>query len=589
MNSSSEWSSSSRSGGASAWSTRAESLGVPISLLALLFVAYFRHYSQFGLYGDDHNFIGGTINRDWMSEFRYVWYCLTRWPQGRPLGHGLNLSLLPHLAFKLGGLAGVHLVAFAVLGCNAILLYRLVARVSSAAPAFAAAGFYALSPAHTVQLSLTFAYEFEVAITVSLLAAHAALAGRRTLFAICTAVAFTMYESTAIFALVVPPLLTFRLQQAWRSRTLRHVIIWFTVVFILLGIRHFVGDPWGGERVAEIAGSPLGVLHRGLESAVTGSTTYLSLLVERLLLPLREMDWKLTVIAATCCALALGGFVAAQHVSRASKRAPDTFKPAGSAELAVAGLLMMAATYFTYFRDPWYPASARWGFVSGVHAIPALGASLVLAALIHIGMTHLPSKSRWVALAVPALALGLLGGFGELVQREYATKWKLQLEFWRAYRDQCRDAGARSYVLILDKNLPASRFIDLFSWGTEILPDELFIYPDPPAGVTASSAAWPASLGQRAPMVLFKGPDLAAAISYDGHYHWKYNDYFMLPKSPEQQPDNGNVIVLERRDSTWKRIEGVVPVDGGTLILRAATGDLLDHVQRTRLAGVFGL
>jgi hypothetical protein len=585
----------------SRWSLAGDRLAIPAALVALIFVAHYRRWPEFGLYGDDHGFFGGVIVGSWTDTLNHLWYSLTRWPQGRPLGLGLNLGALPYAVFELGGLPGLHLVGFAVAATNALLLYLLISRVAAPAAAFAGAAFFTLSPASTAHLQLVYSYNYGIAILVGLLATLAALDRRPLLFAGGLAAAFTMAEPVVMFALLIPPLLTLHRPEGWSARALRHVLLWGAIVVLLLAVRRYIGDPHGAERVGEMTSAPLRTLGRAIESAVTGPSTYATLVADRIVIPLKELDRGLAVLMAGCGLLVLGALARTQARAAASADQRPKPRPMLAALLLVAaGALVMLATYATYFRSPWHPANWRQGFMSGVHIAPALGAAVLGAGVVQAAVAALPGRLRWAALAPVAVALMLLGGFGEIVQRDHASAWTFQKKFWQAYRTLCRDATEGTYVLVLDRNLPHNRTVELFSWGSEVLPGALFRYrgtPLPP-GAAAKDAAAPvparadtgAGVIRRPPVVILTDPDPAKAIGYDGTGHrWKPTYYFMLPKKADETPTDGNVILLEFGPGGWERIEGVIPVDGGTLALRPPVGDLLGRIPATRLAPVYDL
>jgi hypothetical protein len=605
------------------WPERLVGLAVPaVALIAITFVAYYRRFSSFGMYGDDHYLLGSVVLRDWSAEFANLWLAFKQWQQGRPLAFGFTLGIVPHVWFQLGGLRGFHLGAFAALSTTTILLYALLRRVYPTPVAFAGAAFYALSPVDTVQLSLIYAYNFEIAMLVAVLAAHAALSGRAILFAVLVAASMCMHEPAVMFALIVPLFLLLDRGEAKPTR-------------IHLLVRQMVGD----DRVSSMVGNRQETIYRAVTSARFGLVTYVDTVLERLILPLREADRLLYGVVAGCGAIAfaalawlhfrsgrlggpssiwrkpralplivagiaaatpfvlsrfgvpwlltVGGMALAAIVwslfkDAGAKEIPATATRPRTATLVAAGITTMAATYLTYFRLPWYPAVHNAGFLSGVHVVAALGAALAVAGLVQGLLTWLPRSARWAALAAVAGAIGMLGGFGELIQRDYASSWSFQRDFWHAYRRLCRDAIDGTFVLVVDHETPPRRFIEDFSWGSEVLPRELYRYPGAPeAPITRLHA----------PVVIRIGRDPSQTMQFEnGRLRWNESpDFFMLPKSEAEQPHDGNVILLDRHEGQWRRIEGVLQVSGGTLHLRPATGDFLDRLPPTRLAPVYGL
>jgi len=274
------------------------------------------------------------------------------------------------------------------------------------------------------------------------------------------------------------------------------------------------------------------------------------------------------VLAAVALALAVRGTPPSERDAGAPRSAGRR-----AATLVAGGLLTMSAVYSAYFRTPWYPATGREGFVSGVHVVAALGFALVAGGVVQL-LLLAPRRLVAPALLAPSLAVGLLAGFGDLVQRDHVASWRFQRQFWRAYAELCRDAGDRTFVLALDRELPPVRYTDLLSWTAEILPGALFTYRD--------VVAVP-------PAVLLAEHDPTRIASSPTGYRWRPTLHYMLPKGDQEQPEPGNVIVLERSAGRWIRITGEVPAyGGGTFRLRDPGPDLLGRLTPTRLARVFG-
>lgn len=564
-------------------------------LVIVAFIAYFRRFAEFGFYGDDHAFFGGSINRSWSEAVDHFKWCLTKWPQGRPLGMGMNLSFLPYVIYKAGGVTGLHFAGFLIASTNGVFIYQLLRKYHFPLIAWSAAGFYLLCPVDTVQNSLVYAYNFEIAVTTCLLATLAALRGRNILFMLLLAAGLLMVEPVAMFALIAPLCLGTRLARDWVWWSIRHVLRWTGVVAAVLTCRRFIGDPWGTERVSEMTANPLATLKSGLTTSVTGLHTHIDLLAERVIQPFREADGEVwaTMLVVGIISVAVLWRINLATPSKPSDNAsaqvsaspPDRW---AALRLAIGGGAIMLAVYFAYFRAPWAPANWRTGFMSGVHLIAELGSCLIFAACVQLTVNLLPNRLRPTAFALPVLVFTAFAGFGTLVQRDYASSWSFQRNFWQAYERQCSDAGDGTFVLILDNNLPHGRYIELFSWGTEILPGALYRY-------VAANISGDAAQNQpvtRPPAVILTAPELSTAIQQKGSgFEWRPTYYFMRPKDATQQPVDGNVIVMVRDgQGQWNRMEGNAAVHQGTIRLKpAADPDILRHTSKAPLAKAYGL
>ena len=182
---------------------------------------------------------------------------------------GINLDLIPFLLLKLGGIPGLHLGAWLILSANMYLVWLIVGRSAPPVVAFAAAGFYGLCPAHTVQLQLVWAYNTQLAMLRALGAVQAGLSRRWVWYACGVAVTTLIAEPAAMVALAWPTLASLR--PNWPALRCSCVLtfIWGGAVGVILVARKYIGDPSGHERVAELTARPWVTLYRSLESATT--------------------------------------------------------------------------------------------------------------------------------------------------------------------------------------------------------------------------------------------------------------------------------------------------------------------------------
>ena len=84
----------------------------PIALAlsaALVWIAQFHHFRDFGLYEDDYWFVSEAMGKDVAYLGDRLHTAFTRLPQGRPFGFFLP-DLLSFVGDKLGGLAGIYLL-----------------------------------------------------------------------------------------------------------------------------------------------------------------------------------------------------------------------------------------------------------------------------------------------------------------------------------------------------------------------------------------------------------------------------------------------------------------------------------------------
>ncbi|QYM79780.1 hypothetical protein K0B96_03950 [Horticoccus luteus] len=554
-------------------------IGWPLWVFTALiaWAGYFTHVAGFGLYGDDVAFIGTALNRPWGEEWAWVNFCFTKWPQGRPLGMGLNLSLLPYLVGKSGGLLALHLFGLVVFATNGYLLARLSNRFLSLAGVYGVAAFYALAPVAVVQAQLVFAYNTQISLLCALLSAFAAIHGRWLWYVAGVVVTTLMGEPASVAALLLPFALTLEWRKRqWMGYPLRTILLWIGSVATVLVLRVRIGDPWGQERVGELFGHPAEVARRALMAAGTGTVTQFKLIGERIMVPWHHVSGESVVVFLAVGSAVTLLFQFGHRLIRPKNSSPVQVPTApngaavklGSWRVFVAGALVLAGAYASFFRAPWFPGTWSTGFMSGLHCVPSAGGALCIGFAVD-RMTLVNWRGAQFALRILLGAtLGSLAAFGSIVQQDYCGVWRFQKTFWRAFDQLCEDAGERTFVVVVDRKLPHFRYTDCFSWTSEITPGALYDYN----AVVASASDRPArSPLQIPPSVILCAPTLAETISLrDGHFQWKPTDYFMLPKSAEQQPQDGNVIVLERTATGWTRWQGTAAVEGGTLRLKSS-------------------
>src|SRR5438067_8363614 len=246
-----------------AW-RRSESL-VALGLCALLvWLAQFHHFRDFGLYEDDYWFISEAMgkNLDYLAN-RFV-TAFTSLPQGRPFGFFLP-DLLSFIGDKLGGLAGIYLLGFAIVTLNTFLCYRLLRHRVPIAPAAFGAAVFCLFPADTTKILLTHDFQLQPSLTFALIAALSYVSDRRLLAYVLSAGALLSYES-GFLALLGLPLFARRWDRGTARRLLVHVGVLGGIVAVAVVLRFLVGE----SRATTSAGGVASIVPPLLGSLVLG-------------------------------------------------------------------------------------------------------------------------------------------------------------------------------------------------------------------------------------------------------------------------------------------------------------------------------
>ncbi|MBV9579252.1 MAG: hypothetical protein JO057_11755 [Chloroflexi bacterium] len=507
----------------------------PIALgliAALVWLAQFHHFRDFGLYEDDYWFISEAMgkNVDYLQR-RFV-TAFTTLPQGRPLGFFLP-DLLSFVGDKLGGLAGIYLVGFAVVTLNTFLCYRLLRTRVPIAAAVVGAGVFCLFPSDTTKILLTHDFQLQPSLTFALLSGLAYASGRRPLAYVVSVGALLSYENgfLALFAL---PLFTTR---CWDRRLVReliqHVLILLGIVAAVVVVRYFVGE----GRATSSLGNVGAILPLFASSLVLGPARSLAGMLYG---PLKAVPtWNLETIAAAALGF-LGFFVVLWRVPRPKAEVRQ------AVQVAIAGAVMLVIGYALAFTH--YPPNALVGRGTSVH----LGATL--------GMSVLATGLAWLVLGWrPRLAIALISGYLALavgyyvtIERDFVRSWQLQREFWQQVQACCSDLQDGTVLLYTLSSAEEPTFIFTNSWADPLILGETFAFP-----TTWSQPPRLFSLTEWQNRVQADGDQLewwVPAASWDEHW--------------EPLPQDNVILLTRAADGTLTRATGTIEVPGGTLTLK---------------------
>jgi hypothetical protein len=501
---------------------------------ALVWLAQFHHFRDFGLYEDDYFFISEAMGKNASYLVARFERAFTALPQGRPFGFFLP-DLLSFVGDKLGGLPAIYLLGFLVITLNTFLCYRLLRVRLPLAPAAVGAAVFCLFPADTTKILLTHDFQLQPSLTFAMLAALAYCTGRRWLAYLLSAGALLSYENgfLALFAL---PLFARRWDRSTVRTLAQHVALLVGVLALVVVLRFAVGE----GRATSSVGSLSEIVPLLLASLVLGPARSLAAMFYG---PLKAIPgWDLeTALLALLAVLAFGALI---WLTRRSAVLPGRRREA--LEIGAAGLVMLVLAYALAFTH--FPPNAIVGRGTSVH----LGATL--------GMAVLASAVAWVVLELrPRLATVLLAGYLALavgyyvtIGRDFMRSWQLQRAFWQQVVACCSDLQDGT-VLLYELN-PADEptFIFTNSWADPLILDETFVFP---SGWSNPPRLF--SLTQWLDRVELEGDHLrwwVPGASWDEHWE-------VLPQ--------GNVILLRRGpNGELVRVTGSVDTPGEPLQLK---------------------
>ncbi|MDQ6674609.1 MAG: hypothetical protein M3069_28390 [Chloroflexota bacterium] len=505
---------------------------------ALVWTAQFHHFRDLGLYEDDYFFISEAMGKPPAYLLSRLQTAVTVLPQGRPLGFFLP-DLLSFVGDKLGGLAAIYLLGFALVTCNTYLCYRLLRVRLPVAPSIVGAAVFCVFPADTTKILLTHDFQLQPSLTFALLAALAYAAGRPWLAYALGAGALLSYENgyLALFAL---PLFVRRWDRSLPRAQLVHALALLGVLGIVVLARIARGE----GRATGSAGGPGEIVPALLGSLVLGPARSMAAMFYG---PLKAIPgWDVETAALT--GVALIGFGALLWTSRRSLRACGRMEVV---QVGAAGLAMLVLGYGLAFTH--FPPNAIVGRGTSVH----LGAT--------VGMSVIAASLAWLLLSIrPRVAVGLLSvylaltvGYYVSIERDFMRSWQLQRDFWQQVVACCSDLQDGT-VLLYELSLAdePTTFIFTNSWADPLVLSETFAFPtdwaNPPR--LFSLTQW-----------------LDRVQPEDDHLRWwvpgaAWDEHWeVLPQS--------NVILLRRApDGRLARVTGSVDVAGGALQLKPPSG-----------------
>lgn len=545
------------------WRGKLAGLWPVVFLVVTLWLVRYLRSAEFGLYEDDLTHIPTAVQ---MSGSELVSFTIGLFRNLSGQGTPLKLALwytLAHLGWSLAGLRGLYMLGFVVIAVNLSLFYLLMREVSDQAFAICATLAYVLYSADTTQAFLSHSFILQTSITMLLLALLFFRRGWRSLSYGLMVLALLTYETTFTVFLAAPLLLV-PWDKVWRKGALRHALLCGLIFAAVVLVRFAVGE----NRVGGLALRDAVLLP--ITHMIAGPLVALGTYAYRPVQALQSMrvDVLLASVFGGLCFTWLlwrvrPGFQATVEDLKAvpSRRTAGWDVPAGERtvrtrfgadlvsrlRLAMVGLVMLVLAYPLTFTVRPYAISGR---DTRVHAAGVVGASMVVgsAIVIVIALAEGYRRKTW---AVPALgiAMGILAGYGFVIQNDYAAAWSLQRGFWSQLIPLIPDVGEGTVVLVDPSGLQDTRQIGANYWNLPRVLTQLFLFP----------STWEAK-----PRVYRLAEGWQERISTDGGKLRLDEATTLAPPGTYAVVDPSRVIFVRYRDGLLGRVSGEFPPGVGT-------------------------
>lgn len=550
-------------------------------------VAYFWHFSGFGLYEDDYNRIPQVMDLSWLELGNLVLKFLKfEGSQGRPL-HPILIHVFSFLGEHLGGLSAMYLFGYLVILSNSFLFYLLLKRLYGS-QFFAIIGTltFCLFPADTTRDYLTHSLGVQPSLTLLLLALHFYTAEREKISYLFIFATLFTYETVFPIFLVAP-----LIQKKWDSRLAgelyRHVLVMVMMIFCGIILRKFTGESVSSLSVLN------GLLLFG--NPILGSLTSISLLGYRPLETLLKLDRELLIILPFCFV----GFASILLRSRTayadehfenftltSKLENKIFQllrlPQFCRDFAkplILGLLMLILAYPLTLTTLGITINGRG---TRVHTAAGIGISILFACICCAFFNTITRhKKRWATYGLAGF-FSLLVGFGLTVQKDYQASWQYQRAFWTDLVALCPDLEEGTVIFVESTSMPdtrqrlpfqqsrgvsQTRQIKANEWNLPLILEQIYQFSDDwviPPKVYRLQLDWQDKI-----------------LSDDGLF--QVSAAIPWIKDPERQVEASNVIFLETDNQELTRRTEPLFIAGQKFALKSNFASEVSSFEKTRL------
>lgn len=401
-----------------------------VASLSILFVmlAHFDNIGHLGLYDDDFARIPSAWRLS-LDQLVTLWkhYLLLERGQGRPL-HDLLITTIPWISASTSEPLLFCYAVGAIIACiNSILFLTFLFRLGFTHPgALVGTVLFVLNPADATHVFLTHALGVQPAQAFILLAHHCYLSKRLVAAWLFALLCLFTYEPYFMMFLVAPLLgHTGRLQR-WVRSLLLHSTIGLSLLLVVFALRRLVSE----GRVAELHLSSalthiIVICFKGPLVALYGYL-YKPARALYLISAYREPDLMIWLTLSTGAVVLFAWTTSALPASSGDRYTSRALLP--MAVTATCMIILSYALSLTVDAD----LSTVFARPSRIHGVSAAGFGLLTSCLFAATVESFLNRPRIKLIVSMILGFWVLGAIlaGILVQRDYATAWQIQRQFW---------------------------------------------------------------------------------------------------------------------------------------------------------------
>ncbi len=536
-------------------------------LVGLLWVVRYWHSWGFGFYEDDLTHLPTAAAMTINQAIGYA-FDLNRILQLHGGGHPIHYTfiyLLTNIGWRLGGLHALYLIGYSIEALNICLFFLLMRRIHSWRLGLVAGIAYVLYSADTTQTFLTLALGLHPAITIFLVAAHAYMSNQKWLCYLLAPLILLTYETIYPVLFALPFLTGVSLRQRRRD-IVNHLAIVGGILALFAVWRFSVGDDRiGGLGLKDAIVIP--VAHM-VEGPMVSLGTYLLRCVQTL----RNLDLEVVIVSVLCIvgfawllsAVDLGeSALNRERLSESIARIrrwtgwrhalPEALAdlPSETSSLvrsAFAGAAMLVLAYPLTFTVRAYAITGR---DTRVHSAGVLGAAVFVGSLVLIllQVANAVGRRRTVTLLLAAW-LGLLAGYGFVIQRDYRLAWTYQRQFWSALVRQIPDVSEGDSIIVEPQGLIDTRQIAANYWNFPIVLSQIYDFPEAwhdPVWVYRLTESWQDGI-----------------LAEDGKLELDASTVF-APPDTFRDTDPSKAILIQTDENRLSRVTRPLEIDGSAM------------------------